>query len=142
MMAQLYKTSGKLPIFPLSAEQKLRLREREASKQSSQLCRSANSNIRPAQCSLPHFITVLPFFFHWHNCCRRVMSAPGRAMAQAHSRRSLTVEARVRVRVSPRGVSWWIKWHWDRFLQSLSVSSVRIIPPWLTMLIYHLKDEQ
>jgi hypothetical protein len=35
-------------------------------------------------------------------------------MAQAVRRWPLTVEARVRSRVSPLGL-WWTKWHWDRF---------------------------
>jgi hypothetical protein len=42
-------------------------------------------------------------------------------MAQAISRRPLTAEAGIRARVSPCGVLWWAKWHWDRFFPSSSV---------------------
>jgi hypothetical protein len=36
----------------------------------------------------------------------------------------------------------WTKWHWDRISLSSSVSPVNIIPPWLSMPIYHRRDEQ
>jgi hypothetical protein len=38
---------------------------------------------------------------------------------------------------------WWTKWHWDRFFSEFfGFSPVRIIPPWLSMLISHLGDGQ
>jgi hypothetical protein len=42
-------------------------------------------------------------------------------------------------RVSPCGFHaglWWTKWHWERF------SPVIIIPPLLSIFIYHLEDEK
>jgi hypothetical protein len=37
---------------------------------------------------------------------------------------------------------WWTKWHWDRFFSELFSFPINIIPPWLSLLIYHLGDEQ
>jgi hypothetical protein len=38
---------------------------------------------------------------------------------------------------------WWIKWHWDKYLSEFfGFSPVNIIPPWLSMLMYNLGDEQ
>jgi hypothetical protein len=45
----------------------------------------------------------------------------GRAMAQAASRRPLTMEARVRSQVKSMWDLWWTEWHWDRFFSELSV---------------------
>jgi hypothetical protein len=60
-------------------------------------------------------------------------------MAQAVSRRLLTAG-------SHTGQSMWdlwlTKWHWDRFFRVLRVFPVHIIPPWLSILVYDLGDEQ
>jgi hypothetical protein len=38
---------------------------------------------------------------------------------------------------------WQKKWHWDKFVSRvLGLLPVSIIPPWLSILIYHLGDEQ
>jgi hypothetical protein len=58
------------------------------------------------------------------------------------SQRPLTTESRVRAQVNPCGM-WRIKWHWERFfLQVLRFSTVNIIPPSFSILIYQLGDEQ
>jgi hypothetical protein len=54
----------------------------------------------------------------------------GCAMAQAVSRRLLTVEARVRSGGQYMWDLWWTKWHWDRFSpRVLRFSPVNFIPP-------------
>jgi hypothetical protein len=37
---------------------------------------------------------------------------------------------------------WWTKWHWDRFFSKFFGLPVNIILPGLSILIYHLGDEQ
>jgi hypothetical protein len=63
-------------------------------------------------------------------------------MAQAVSRRPLTEEARVRARVSARGICGGQSGTGTDFSPTFSVFLVNIIPPWLSMLIRHLEDEQ
>jgi hypothetical protein len=63
-------------------------------------------------------------------------------MAQAVSRRHVTVEAKVRGRVSPCGIYGGQSGTGTDFSPSSSVSPVNIIPPWLSMPIYLLCDEQ
>jgi hypothetical protein len=60
----------------------------------------------------------------------------GRAMAQAVSRWPLRAEARVRARVSPRGICG------GQSVLVLLFSPFNIIPPQLSIVIYHLGDEQ
>jgi hypothetical protein len=36
----------------------------------------------------------------------------------------------------------WTKWHWGRFFFKFFDFPVNIIPPWLSILIHHLGDEQ
>jgi hypothetical protein len=50
-----------------------------------------------------------------------INTVSSRAMAQAVSRRPLTVETRVRSRGQSTWDLWWTKWHWDRFSPSTSV---------------------
>jgi hypothetical protein len=63
-------------------------------------------------------------------------------MAQAVSRRPLTTEAQVRARVSPCGICVGQRGTGKGFCPSCSVSSVNIIPSWLSIIIYHLENEQ
>jgi hypothetical protein len=60
-------------------------------------------------------------------------------MAQAVSPRPLTAEVWVRVRVEFLVEKVALG---QIFLRVLLLSLVSIIPPWLSMLIYHLRDEQ
>jgi hypothetical protein len=53
----------------------------------------------------------------------------GRAMAEVVSRRSLTVEARVRSRAGPRGICGGQSCTGTGFSPSTSVSPVKFIPP-------------
>jgi hypothetical protein len=62
-------------------------------------------------------------------------------MAQAVSRRPLTAEARVRARVSICGICGQ-RGTGTGFSPNISVFPVNIILPWLSILIYHLGDEQ
>jgi hypothetical protein len=62
----------------------------------------------------------------------------GRAMAQAVSHRPLTAEARVRNRVSPCGICSVRSGTETGFLRVLRVSPVNIIPPWFSVLVYHM----
>jgi hypothetical protein len=66
----------------------------------------------------------------------------GRAMAQAVSRRPLTAESRVRIRVNPCGICGVQSGTTTGFSPSSSVLPVNIIPPSLSILIYHTGDEQ
>jgi hypothetical protein len=66
----------------------------------------------------------------------------GRTMAQAVSYRPLTTEARVRYRVSPCGICGAQSGTGIGFSPSSSVSPVNVIPPWLSLLMYHVGDEQ
>jgi hypothetical protein len=63
-------------------------------------------------------------------------------MAQAVTHRYLTAEARVLARVSPCGNCGGQSGIATGFCPSSSVSPVSIIPPWLSIPIYHLRDEQ
>jgi hypothetical protein len=65
-----------------------------------------------------------------------------RAMAQVVSRRPLIAEDRVRARVSPCGICGGQSGSGSGFSPSTSVSPVSIFPPWFSMLIYHMGDEQ
>jgi hypothetical protein len=66
----------------------------------------------------------------------------GRAMAQTVSHRPLTAEAYVRARVSPRGIWSGQSGTGKHFALSSSVFPVFIIPPWLSILMYYLRDKQ
>jgi hypothetical protein len=61
-----------------------------------------------------------------------------RAMAQAVSRRPVIAEARVCARLSPCGIFGGKSGTGTGFSPSSSVFSVSIIPPWLSILTYHL----
>jgi hypothetical protein len=37
---------------------------------------------------------------------------------------------------------WWTNWHWNRFFSEFFGSSSVIIPPLLSILAYHLGDDQ
>jgi hypothetical protein len=63
-------------------------------------------------------------------------------MAQAVSRRHLTAEASVRARVSPCGICGGQSGAGTGLSPSSSVFPVKIIPPYLSILMYHLGDEQ
>jgi hypothetical protein len=63
-------------------------------------------------------------------------------MSQAVSHRLLTADARVRTRVNQRVIFGGQNNTVANFFPSFSVSPVSIIPPWLSMLICHLGDEQ
>jgi hypothetical protein len=56
---------------------------------------------------------------------------PGRAMAQAIMCLPLTAEARV------CASNLWTKWHWNRFFSEFCGLPASIIPPRLTILMYH-----
>jgi hypothetical protein len=60
-------------------------------------------------------------------------------MAKAVSRRLLTVEARVRARVSLCGICGGQSDTGQVYLRDVPFSPVNIIPPWLYILIYHLR---
>jgi hypothetical protein len=62
----------------------------------------------------------------------------GHAMAQVVIRRPLTAEAWVRARVCLCGICGGQSGTGTEFSQSSSISPVIIIPPWLSILIYHL----
>jgi hypothetical protein len=66
----------------------------------------------------------------------------GRAMAQAVRHRPLTAEDRIRARINPCGFYGGQSGSGTGFSPISSVSSVNIIPPWFSMLIYHLGGEQ
>jgi hypothetical protein len=66
----------------------------------------------------------------------------GYAMAQAVSRRPLIAEARVCARVSSCGVYGGQSGTETVFLEFVGFHPVSIIPPWLSMLICHLGNEQ
>jgi hypothetical protein len=64
-------------------------------------------------------------------------------MAQAVSHRPLTAEGPGLRLCQSILELWWTKWHRDSFLlRVLRYSSVIIIPPWLSILMYQLEDEQ
>jgi hypothetical protein len=63
-------------------------------------------------------------------------------MAQVVSSRPLTVEGRVCVRVSPCGICAGQSGIRTGFFLSYLVSPVSIIPPWLSILIHHMGDEE
>jgi hypothetical protein len=63
-------------------------------------------------------------------------------MAQAVSRRPLTAEDRVHARVSSCGICGGQIVTGTGFLRVLRFSLVSIIPPWLSRIVYHLRDEQ
>jgi hypothetical protein len=64
----------------------------------------------------------------------------GRAMAQAVSRRPVTVEARVRGRVSPCGISGGRNNIETVFIRVLLFAPVSVIPPWLSILIWGMNN--
>jgi hypothetical protein len=64
------------------------------------------------------------------------------AMGQAVSFWPLTVETWLHVWVSPYGICGGKVALGQVFLQVLQFSPISIIPPWLSILIYHLGDEQ
>jgi hypothetical protein len=63
-------------------------------------------------------------------------------MAQAVSRQPLKSKAWIRARVSPYGISDEQSGTETDFSHSSSVSSVTIVPPWFSTLIFHLEDKQ
>jgi hypothetical protein len=66
----------------------------------------------------------------------------GRVMAQAVSLRPLTAEAWVRARVIMSDL-WCTKWRFVQvFLRVPRFSPASVIPPWLSILLHHLGDEQ
>ena len=69
----------------------------------------------------------------------RQLEYAGHAMAKAVSCWPLTVDSWVQYFVSPRGVLWWTKWHWDQFCANTSVFPISIIPPVLNTnsFLYH-----
>jgi hypothetical protein len=64
------------------------------------------------------------------------------ATAQAVSRRLLTTEARVRAQGNPCGICGEQSGTATGFSKSPFVFLVNIIPPWLSVLMYDLGDEQ
>jgi hypothetical protein len=63
-------------------------------------------------------------------------------MAQAVIRRPLTTKIQVRDRVSPRGIRGRKVALGEALIRLLRISPVNIIPPWLSIPIYRLGDEQ
>jgi hypothetical protein len=70
------------------------------------------------------------------------ISNKSRAIVQEVGRRPLTAEASVRARISPCGNCGGKTGTRAGFSPSSSVSPVSIIPPWLSMFVYHLGNEQ
>jgi hypothetical protein len=66
----------------------------------------------------------------------------GSAIAQAVSRRPLTAEARVLTRVTLYGICCGDIGTETGFFRVLRFFPVSIIPPWLSILIFHEGDEQ
>jgi hypothetical protein len=66
----------------------------------------------------------------------------GNAMAQTVSCQPLTTEARVHPHINPCGICGGQSSTGTGFSTSSSVFPVNIIPPWLSILICHLRDEQ
>jgi hypothetical protein len=62
-------------------------------------------------------------------------------MVLAVRRQHLTAEARIRPQVSPCEICGEQSGTGRGFSPSSSVFPVNIIPPWLSILIYHLEDE-
>jgi hypothetical protein len=58
------------------------------------------------------------------------------------SRRPFEAEARVRVRVIPYGFCGGQTGNGTGLSTSSSIIPVNIIPPWFSIFIYHLRDEQ
>jgi len=63
-------------------------------------------------------------------------------MAQIVNHQPLTTEARVHAQVSPRGICAAKSGSGTGFSLTCSVFAVNTIPPWLSILIYHLGNEQ
>jgi hypothetical protein len=72
----------------------------------------------------------------------KVTELKGRVMAQAVSRRSLIGEARVCVWVSPYGICVGQNGTGTDSSPSSPVFPANLIPPRLSMLMYHLADEK
>jgi hypothetical protein len=65
----------------------------------------------------------------------------GLAITHAVSHRPLNAEARFRFRVSPCGMCGELSCTGTGFAPNSSVSPVSIIPPWLSVLLYRLRNE-
>jgi hypothetical protein len=63
-------------------------------------------------------------------------------MAQAVSFQPVTAESRVRARVNPCGICGGQSGNGTGFSQSSSAFPVNIFPSRLSILVYHLRDEQ
>jgi hypothetical protein len=63
-------------------------------------------------------------------------------MDQEVSHRCLTAEVSVRDRVSPYGFMVEKMASGQGFLTDIGFYNVSIIPPWLSILMYHLRDKQ
>jgi hypothetical protein len=111
--------------------------ERKNSLKTRLLCRPG---LQPAVKARAVCVSDLTLFCSQSVCSG--LKSQHRSMAQAVSRRPLTAETLFHSRVSPCGICGGQSGFGRGFLRVFRFFSVSIIQPWLSILIYHMWDEQ